>query len=357
MHILRNMRPLILLLSLVLAACGRAPVAPAPQPADPAPGAAAAVTKPEPGHPAVMAHPALASVAAAERKRILFLTDNGEHGWMQHENTAGAMLLGKRLAAALPGCEVTVLREDFPDAAMLGGAASVVLFASGTERHPLKDPARLAALESAMKAGKGLVVLHWCLEAGSPEGSKFLGDYLGGFFEVDYSVNPMWLAKFEKVTPHEATKGVQPYTIYDEFYFNMRFPEQPGQRTNLLEAVPPKRVVTLPEDGPRSNNPTVRASVGQPHVLGWAYERPGGGRSLGFTGGHFHWDWKQDDQRHFVLNGIAWTAGFAIPEGGLPDQKPTDAELLEYQDSEPMPGWKPMPGQPGMDEPAPPPKA
>ena len=345
------MRRLLVILPVLLAGCGRSPVAP---PADgPPPAFLAPVPAPvpvaTPGHPAVMAHPAIDSVPAADRKRILFLTDNGEHGWMQHENTAGAMLIGKRLAAALPGCEVMVLRDDFPDEATLAAAASVVLFASGQERNLLDNPVRRDALASAMRGGCGLAVLHWCLEAGTPEGAGFLRDYLGGWFEVDYSVNPMWLAKFDPIVPHETTRGVRPYTIYDEFYFNLRLPEVPGRRTAVLEAVPPKRVVVMPDDGPRSNNPTVRASLGKPHVLAWTYERPGGGRSLGFTGGHFHWDWKHDDQRRFVLNGIAWTAGFAIPEGGVSDQRPEDQELLEHQDSPPEPAWKPMPGQPGRD--------
>lgn len=53
-----------------------------------------------------------------------------------------------------------------------------------------------------------------------------------------------------------------------------------------------------------------------------------------------------------MLNAMAWTAGIEVPPSGLPDTRPSDAELMENQDSEPVHGWEPMPGQPGRDTPA-----
>ena len=298
--------------------------------------------------PARFPHADLEKTPEAERKVFVFFTDDGEHGWMQHENTAGAILFAKRLAASVPGSESIVLRDTFPDEALLARATSVILFCSGTDRHPLNDPAKRTSLEAAMKANKGFVGIHWALEAGDAEGSEFLKKYLGGYFEVHYSVNPMWQAEFKEIPGHEITRGVFPFSIYDEFYFNMRFPEVAGKREDLLMAVPPRKVILLPEDGPRTNNPTVRASEGKPQVTAWAFTRPEGGRSFGFTGGHFHWDWKHDDHRRILLNAIAWTGGVEIPEGGLPDSTPTDDELFQHQDSPPPDGWKPMKGQPPM---------
>lgn len=282
---IQGMRSSLLLPILMLcAACGKSYRSQVVLP----PQAPEAVAKTPLVFPASFVHPDIGTVPLDQRKRILIYSDDGEHGWMQHENTAGAVLLAKRLAKAVPACEVTVWRDVFPDAAALDQAASVVLFCSGTDRHPLNKAENLAALEKAMQAGKGLVVLHWGLEAGTPEGSAFLKTYLGGCFEVDHSVNPMWLAEFKSIPEHPATCGVEPFSIYDEFYFNMRFPEVAGTRTTLLEAVPPKKVILLPPDGPRTNNPVVRGSLGKPHVTAWAYGRPGGGRSVGYTGGHFH---------------------------------------------------------------------
>ena len=45
---------------------------------------------------------------------------------------------------------------------------------------------------------------------------------------------------------------------------------------------------------------------GVPQVVAWAYERPGGGRGFGYTGGHFHANWENDNARQLVLNAITW---------------------------------------------------
>jgi hypothetical protein len=37
----------------------------------------------------------------------------------------------------------------------------------------------------------------------------------------------------------------------------------------------------------------------------WAYERPNGGRGFGFTGGHYHQNWKEDNFGKLVLNALA----------------------------------------------------
>jgi hypothetical protein len=49
----------------------------------------------------------------------------------------------------------------------------------------------------------------------------------------------------------------------------------------------------------------------------WVYERPNGARGFGFTGGHFHDNWGQDDFRRVVLNSIVWMAKGTIPAGGI----------------------------------------
>ena len=41
-----------------------------------------------------------------------------------------------------------------------------------------------------------------------------------------------------------------------------------------------------------------------------------GGRSFGFTGGHFHHNWANENFRRLVTNGILWTAKIEVPTGG-----------------------------------------
>ena len=56
---------------------------------------------------------------------------------------------------------------------------------------------------------------------------------------------------------------------------------------------------------------------GEPQIVAWAYERPDGGRGFGFTGGHYHRNWGNDDFRKLVLNAILWTAKVEVPAGGV----------------------------------------
>ena len=79
----------------------------------------------------------------------------------------------------------------------------------------------------------------------------------------------------------------------------------------------------------------MRAQKGSPEHLAWVYERPGGGRGFGFTGGHWHWSWASDTFRKSVINGILWTARMEVPANGFETPRPTMDELLKNQDYEP----------------------
>jgi hypothetical protein len=50
--------------------------------------------------------------------------------------------------------------------------------------------------------------------------------------------------------------------------------------------------------------------------MAWAYERPDGGRGFGFTGGHFHRNWGDENFRRLVVNAILWSAKVDVPGSG-----------------------------------------
>jgi type 1 glutamine amidotransferase len=54
------------------------------------------------------------------------------------------------------------------------------------------------------------------------------------------------------------------------------------------------------------------------------YERPGGGRSFGFTGGHTHANWGDPNQRKIMLNALLWIAKVDIPKEGVRDEVTAD---------------------------------
>ncbi len=49
----------------------------------------------------------------------------------------------------------------------------------------------------------------------------------------------------------------------------------------------------------------------------WVVQRPDGGRGMGFTGGHFHKNWSNDNFRKVVLNACLWLAKVEVPETGV----------------------------------------
>jgi hypothetical protein len=66
----------------------------------------------------------------------------------------------------------------------------------------------------------------------------------------------------------------------------------------------------------------------------WAFNRPAGGRGVGFTGGHYHLNFADANFRKLVLNAIVWIAGVEVPASGV-DLPVTTEELNERTDPKP----------------------
>jgi type 1 glutamine amidotransferase len=267
---------------------------------------------------AMVAAPTFAADAA--KKHILLLAGSPSHGPGEHEHNAGVLLLKKCLdESGLPVETKAFLNADWPAAGELAAADTVLFYCDGAGGHCMLRDDRLAQLGKEMDRGAGLVCLHFAVEFPADRGGPQALDWLGGFFEVDWSVNPHWLADFKELPKHPISNGVSPFATNDEWYFHMRFADaSKGTRTDVLSAIAPESTMSR-SDGPRDGNPAVRAEVAakKPQATAWAFERKNGGRGFGFTGGHFHKGWGSDDQRKLVLNAILWTAKADVPADGV----------------------------------------
>jgi len=276
---------------------------------------------------------ATALTAAAGDAKIVFLAGPLSHGKGDHEHRAGCLLL-KSCLDSIPGVTSEVYSNGWPQdpAAAFAGAATVVIYSDGGGGHPFLQDDRLKTIGELMKKGVGLVCLHYAVEPTKESGEKELLDWMGGCYEVDLSVNPTWLSTFLLLPKHPTTRGVNAFRINDEWYFHMRFRDGMKDVTPILSAVAPESTMSRP-DGPHEGNPAVRESVkrGEPQVVAWAAERPDGGRGFGFTGGHYHSNWGNDDFRKLVLNAILWTAKVEVPAAGV-ESKVTEADLKKNQD-------------------------
>ncbi|RMG38982.1 MAG: DUF1080 domain-containing protein, partial [Planctomycetota bacterium] len=233
---------------------------------------------------------------APQKKKIVFIAGPRSHGFAAHEHKAGCMLLAKAINENVPQAEAVVVTNGWPkDSSILDDAASIVVYSDGGGRHPLLG--HLDEVNALMKKGVGLACIHYAVEVPKgPAGEKFL-EWIGGYFETNWSVNPHWTANFRKLPEHPITNGVRPFAINDEWYYHMRFREGLEGITPILSDLPPASTLNRP-DGPHSNNPHVREAVlkrKEPQHVAWAYQRPDGGRGFGFTGGHVHWNWGHND--------------------------------------------------------------
>ncbi len=260
----------------------------------------------------------LALGAAAADKRIVLLAGSVSHGKGEHEFRAGCLAL-KHCLDQVQGVTSVVHPNGWPqDPGAFQGADAIFMYADGGGGHPAIKPDRLKILNDLARKGVGIGCAHYAVEVPKGDAGKAMLEWTGGYFETFWSVNPHWEAAFTSLPKHPVTRGVQPFQINDEWYYHMRFREGMRGVTPILSAVASIKTLNR-EDGPHSGNPGVRASVakGEPQHLMWVAERPGGGRGFGFTGGHFHRNWADENFRRVVLNGILWIARKEVPENGV----------------------------------------
>ena len=290
---------------------------------------------------------------AAEKRHVLMLAGRPSHGPGEHEHNAGVQLLAKCLEqGAASAVDVKFhLNADWPSAEELKWADTVLFYADGGGGHFLLAGDHLDQLSAEMKRGCGFVCLHYAVEFPADKGGPQALDWMGGFFEANWSVNPHWLADYKTLPQHPIANGVKPFSSTDEWYFHMRFRTDAGKLTPILADVPPESTMSR-GNGAHEGNPTVREEVAakKPQTTAWAYERPDGGRGFGFTGGHFHKSWGSDDQRKLVLNAILWSAKAEVPAAGV-ESKITAEDLEANLDKKGAP--KPKPVAPPAPEPAP----
>lgn len=246
--------------------------------------------------------------AVGERAgKVVFLAGPDSHGPGEHEHRAGSELLSASLRERQPGYETVNIYGGWPeDESVFQGADALVMYCDGGSGHLVNN--HLETFRRLLAQGVGVVALHYCVEVpkGTPSAEAML-DAIGGYFETWWSVNPHWKAEFTTLPDHPVTAEIAPFALQDEWYFNMRFRDEGV--TALLSAVAPESTMAR-RNGPHSGNEAVRKRVaeGVPQVTAWTYERPDGGRGFGYTGGHFHRNWQDDNARNLVLNAIQWVA-------------------------------------------------
>jgi len=262
--------------------------------------------------------------ADKEVKKIVFIADAGTHGGRgNHEFMAGSILLARRLNATYPHVHAVVYSSKNWPKDLSHADAIVVALNHG--QQAAKDP----NIFGAVRRGAGFMAIHFGVEVNKGEqGDNYL-QWMGGYFETFWSVNPWWKPDFKEIPEHPTTRGVKPFSVRDEWYYHMRFVDGMTGVTPILSDVPPLSTVSeKPSD--RGGNADVykEVSEGKSQIMAWAYERPDEGRGFGFTGMHLHENLGNDSFRQVLLNGVAWVTKLDIPTDGVPNE-PVDSKQLE----------------------------
>jgi type 1 glutamine amidotransferase len=256
--------------------------------------------------------------AFAEPAEILLIAGRPSHPPAQHEFRAG-MLLIQRSLHEIKDVQIRarLATNGWPaDSSAFDNVDAVVIYADGGAGHPAIQEDRMTLLNGLASKGVGLGFMHYGVEVPQGDPGRAMQNWIGGYYEHQFSVNPMWSPNFDQFPDHPITRGVQPFSIRDEWYFNMRFrPEQEGI-VPILVATPSDEVRDGPYVWPHGPYPHIQAAKGRAEIMMWVTERPDGGRGLGFTGGHFHRNWGDPNFRKVVLNGLLWLAKVEVPAGG-----------------------------------------
>jgi len=241
---------------------------------------------------------AATELAGRNTQRLLLLGQGPDrHAWSTHEYMAGVNILAKCLAD-VEGLQTIIVRADEPFSQgpeLLDGADGLVLFVSEGAKWLHQDEARLAAFRSMAARGKGLVVLHWGMGCKDAQYIKGFVNLFGGCHGGPDRKHGIYQVRATVDAPdHPIMRGIGSFDVEDEFYHHLKFP-QPAQGITSLLRVP---------------------VLGEQQTVAWAWERPNGGRSAGFSGCHFHRNWELEEYRRLATQAVLWSLKRPVPEDG-----------------------------------------
>jgi type 1 glutamine amidotransferase len=235
----------------------------------------------------------------AKRRLLLLGQKPDSHPASTHEYMAGVKLIATLLERS-PNIQTIVVQADSPwkdGPELLDGADGVVVFLTEGARWVTEDADRLKAFQRLAKRGGGLSTLHWGM--GSREAAP-VGDFTSLFGACHGGPDRKYKVVTETIAPagpHPIVSGIAAVRVRDEFYYALKRPAAEQARVIPL--------IHVPIDG-------------TDEMVAWGAERTDGGRSFGFSGLHYHENWKLPEYRRLVLQGVLWTVGRSIPEQGLP---------------------------------------
>jgi type 1 glutamine amidotransferase len=273
--------------------------------------------------------PSLFAADPPAPKKIVLIAGKKSHGPEgngQHDYNWSARLLKFALDRSniKDQIQVTYHLNGWPaDEKSLEDAATIMIISDGrdgdkfSEALHLESPARVAFVQKLMDKGCGLVLFHFSTFA-PDEYAKQCFEWTGGYFDWEENGKRQWYsaittqdnAEVGLASPeHPISRGVKPFKMKEEFYYNIRFNDGDTGLTPLLSV------------------PALKGRAENGNTVAWCRERENKGRGFATTCGHYYDNWRNDDFRKLVLNGLAWTAHVEVPKDGVESRFPMREEI------------------------------
>jgi type 1 glutamine amidotransferase len=248
------------------------------------------------------------STLAAESKRVLLLYQGPDgHPPATHEYKAGLTIL-QHCLSKVDGVQAELVAADEPwtdGPDKLKDADGIVIYLCEGAKWASADSRRLQALAALASRGGGIVGLHWGIGTKTAEPIPAFVNLLGGCHGgPDRKYQVLQDARLKVVERnHPVTHALPDFSAREELYYQLKFVKPtnaalPGTKTAIT--------------------PILQAEIdGTPHTISWAWERPDGGRSFGFSGLHFHDNWEKQEYRRLVTQAVMWTVNVPVPAAGV----------------------------------------
>jgi type 1 glutamine amidotransferase len=267
--------------------------------------------------------------SAKPNKKVVLIAGKKSHPPAMHEYIKSARLLKVMLdtASNLTGVKTEVHYNGWPEnSSTLEDADVIMTISDGQDGPDIGYPVpfmtaeRMAVMERQMKRGCGFITFHFSTFAPDDYGEQIL-DWGGGYFDwQDEGGKRNWYSAIKTLDTevqlpsmeHPIVRGVRPFRMLEEFYYNIRFRSDDRRLVPLLSV------------------PALESNLPNGKVVAWAVQRVDGGRGFGTTTGHYYANWKNPDYRKLILNAIVWASRGEVPAQGVESRFYTDDEITRH---------------------------
>jgi type 1 glutamine amidotransferase len=228
----------------------------------------------------------------AQDAKVLFIGKDPDHPYGSHMymHTCGMLAKCVDRNKGVSG----VVSKGWPkDAKELDGVKAIVVYTDPGAEFLFDGPSR-EEIAKVLDRGVGLVTIHWASSIYQKDFDR-LGPlwlkYTGATWISNVGLSDGKSPLKQLVPEHPICRGWKEYEIEDEYYMN----------PTIKDAKPLLQV---------------REKRGKDNIVGWSYERPGGGRSFGTTLGHPYANFQREPFRRMIVNAILWAAQVDVPAAG-----------------------------------------